>query len=98
MHAGGLRPVAREHDVACVVADTAGRWPHVEERTSDHRYVRLHGDAELYTSGYSDAALDAWAEKCRRWAADGEDVHVYFDNDVKGFAPHDAVRLLARVR
>jgi uncharacterized protein YecE (DUF72 family) len=87
----------REHDVACVVADTAGRWPHVEERTSDHRYVRLHGDAELYTSGYSDAALDSWAEKCRRWAADGEDVYVYFDNDAKGFAPHDAVRLLQRV-
>jgi uncharacterized protein YecE (DUF72 family) len=87
----------REHDVACVVADTAGRWPHVEERTSDHRYVRLHGDTELYTSGYSDAALDRWAEKCVAWAAGGEDVYVYFDNDAKGFAPHDAVRLIARV-
>jgi uncharacterized protein YecE (DUF72 family) len=87
----------REHHVACVVADTAGRWPHVEERTSDHRYVRLHGDTELYASGYSDGALDAWAEKCRGWAADGDDVHVYFDNDAKGHAPHDAVRLIERL-
>ena len=87
----------REHDVACVVADTAGRWPHAEERTSDHRYVRLHGDTELYASGYSDEALDAWAEKCRRWAADGEDVFVYFDNDARGHAPYDALRLIERV-
>ncbi|MDQ4053098.1 MAG: DUF72 domain-containing protein, partial [Actinomycetota bacterium] len=49
-----------------------------------------------YTSGYSRKALDGWAEKCRRWADDG-DVFVYFDNDAKGHAPHDAVELLTRV-
>ncbi len=43
----------RRHDVACVVADTAGRWPKVLEVTSDLVYVRLHGDRELYASGYS---------------------------------------------
>ncbi|MGE5720284.1 MAG: DUF72 domain-containing protein, partial [Nocardioidaceae bacterium] len=48
----------RAHDVALVVADTAGRWPLVEEATSDHMYVRLHGDLELYTSGYTPQALD----------------------------------------
>lgn len=87
----------REHDVAFVVADTAGRWPFVEEVTSDHVYVRLHGDAELYTSGYTAAALDRWAERVRGWASDGLDVHVYFDNDVKGRAPHDARALIARL-
>ena len=87
----------RAHDVAFVVADTAGRWPLVEEVTSDHMYVRLHGDAELYTSGYSAEALDRWAEKCRRWADAGPDVNVYFDNDAKGFAPHDAMALIDRV-
>jgi uncharacterized protein YecE (DUF72 family) len=86
------------HEVACVLADTAGRWPVLDRRTSDLRYVRLHGDRELYASGYTDAALDAWAQRCRRWAADGEDVFVYFDNDAKGYAPHDAVALLARLR
>ena len=53
----------REHDVACVLADTAGRWPKVDADTSDFRYVRLHGDKELYASGYGAAALDGWAEK-----------------------------------
>ena len=39
-----LLDLLREHDVALVVADTAGRWPLIEEPTSDHMYVRLHGD------------------------------------------------------
>jgi uncharacterized protein YecE (DUF72 family) len=86
----------RRHDIGCVVADTAGKWPMAEAVTSDFVYVRLHGDTELYASGYGDAALDRWAEKCRRWAEQG-DVFVYFDNDAKGFAPHDAVSLLGRL-
>lgn len=82
----------REHDIACVVADTAGRFPMAEARTSDLVYVRLHGETELYTSGYQDAALHRWAERCRAWAEEG-DVLVYFDNDAHGHAPHDAGRL-----
>jgi uncharacterized protein YecE (DUF72 family) len=90
--------VLRRHDVACVVADTAGRWPKVEQLTAqDLMYVRLHGDKELYTSGYTDESLDAWADKCRGWNAAGLDVFVYFDNDVKGFAPYDAMRLIERL-
>ncbi len=89
--------VLREHDVACVVADTARRFPRTEQDTSDFRYVRLHGDEELYASGYSAEALDRWAEKCRAWAAEG-DVFVYFDNDAKGYAPYDAMALVERLR
>jgi uncharacterized protein YecE (DUF72 family) len=37
--------------------------------TSDFVYVRLHGDTELYVSGYDDPALDAWAAKVRGWMA-----------------------------
>jgi uncharacterized protein YecE (DUF72 family) len=87
----------REHDVALVVADTAGKWPLIEEPTSDHVYVRLHGDKELYASGYSATALDRWATKCLHWADAGLDVFVYFDNDAKGYAPHDAMALIERV-
>lgn len=35
----------RRHRVALVVADTAGRWPLMEDVTPDLVYVRLHGDA-----------------------------------------------------
>ena len=86
----------QEHDVACVLADTAGRWPKVDADTSDFRYVRLHGDKELYASGYGDAALDAWADKVRGWVRQ-KDVFVYFDNDIKGYAPHDAQALIGRL-
>jgi uncharacterized protein YecE (DUF72 family) len=87
----------REHDIGCVVADTAGRWPMADAVTSDFVYVRLHGDTELYASGYGDKALEHWADRCRHWAGSG-DVYVYFDNDAKGFAPYDAVSLLDRLR
>jgi uncharacterized protein YecE (DUF72 family) len=59
----------REHDIGLVVADTAGRWPDLEDVTSDFVYVRLHGADELYVSGYTEDALDGWAVKIRRWSA-----------------------------
>lgn len=87
----------RAHDIGMVVADSAGTWPMFDEVTSDVAYVRLHGDQELYTSGYSEAALDHWAEKVRRWDAQGLDVFVYFDNDAKVHAPFDALALRERL-
>jgi uncharacterized protein YecE (DUF72 family) len=89
--------ILRRHEVATVLADTAGRWPRVDQDTGPVRYARLHGDQELYASGYTDRALDEWAERCRGWASGGQDVHVYFDNDMKGYAPHDAMRLIERL-
>ncbi|HEX6517008.1 MAG TPA: DUF72 domain-containing protein [Nocardioidaceae bacterium] len=100
-HTSFCSPVAyellREHDICLVVADTAGKFPLVEEVTSDFMYVRLHGESELYVSGYSDESLDRWARRCVGWADAGMDVFVYFDNDAKGFAPHDALALQAKV-
>lgn len=86
----------REHDIALVVADTAGKWPFLEDVTSGFVYVRLHGDEQLYVSGYTAAALDKWAEKIRAWAC-GVDVYVYFDNDAKVHAPFDAMSLAHRL-
>lgn len=86
--------VFARHDVAVVVADTAGKWPLVLDQTSSSlTYVRLHGDAELYASGYSDDALRMWAERIAGWRDSGRDVAVHFDNDVKVHAPYDASRL-----
>jgi uncharacterized protein YecE (DUF72 family) len=69
----------REHDIALVVADTAGKWPYVEEVTAGFMYLRLHGDVQLYTSGYTDEALDRWADRIRAWHA--------------GSQPQDAARV-----
>ncbi len=57
----------RRHGVALVVADIAGRWPFLEDVTADFVYVRLHGDEELYASGYGDAALQRWARRIHAW-------------------------------
>jgi uncharacterized protein YecE (DUF72 family) len=86
-----------ECDVALVVADSAGKWPRFEQAVGPLVYARLPGDTEIYASGYTDAALDRWAERLRGWTADGRDAFVYFDNDMKGYAPHDARRLIARL-
>lgn len=57
----------RKYNVAIVFADTAGKWPYLEDLTADFVYVRLHGDSELYVSGYGDDALDFWSERIKAW-------------------------------
>jgi uncharacterized protein YecE (DUF72 family) len=102
----------RRHDVALVCADTVA-WPRLMDVTADFVYCRLHGSEELYASGYDGDALDAWCDRVASWArgkepADADrigppadscarDVFVYFDNDTKVRAPHDAADLVARV-
>jgi uncharacterized protein YecE (DUF72 family) len=89
--------VLREHHIALVVADTAGKWPLIRDVTTDFAYVRLHGDKELYVSGYTDEALDAWAATVRTFAEGGRDVYVYFDNDAKVHAPFNAICLAEKL-
>lgn len=102
----------REYDIGLVVADTV-EWPLLMDVSSDFVYCRLHGSEQLYTSGYEDVALDAWAERVVTWARGEQpegrcahqgrvrvaprDVYVYFDNDAKVRAPFDAKGLRERV-
>ena len=89
--------ILRRYDVALVQADTAGTWPEFRDSTAGFRYVRLHGSTELYAGGYSDEELDAWAATVTPWLAAGQDTYVYFDNDIDGRAPFDAVGLSAQL-
>jgi uncharacterized protein YecE (DUF72 family) len=57
----------RENGAALVIAETARRWPMLEDVTADFMYIRLHGDKELYRSGYGDKALERWATRIRAW-------------------------------
>jgi uncharacterized protein YecE (DUF72 family) len=68
----------RKYKVALVVADAAGKWPYFEDVTADFMYLRLHGEQELYASGYTDAALDRWAARIDAWSNGGqpEDAHL----------------------
>jgi len=62
----------RRHGVALVVADSPGKWPYMEDVTSDFLYLRLHGEKELYASGYTDEALDRWAQRVNTWRSGAE--------------------------
>lgn len=61
----------RERGVALVASDSAD-WRRVEDVTAGFVYVRLHGSARTYASRYSDAELDDWATRVRRWAHGSE--------------------------
>jgi uncharacterized protein YecE (DUF72 family) len=95
-HDPSFLALLRRHRIAVVVADTAGKWPLLEELTTKFSYIRLHGEKELYASGYTEAALDRWAALIRGWSRQA-DVYCYFDNDVKVKAPFDAKRLIAKL-
>jgi uncharacterized protein YecE (DUF72 family) len=79
-----LFALLRRHGIAWVIADSAGRFPYAEDITSDFVYIRLHGDEELYKSGYSQAAIRRWAARIERWQG--------------GEEPRDAVRVGPRAR
>ncbi|UOQ88324.1 DUF72 domain-containing protein [Agromyces endophyticus] len=86
-----------QHGVASVTADTAGRYPRIDRVTAGFAYARLHGEEELYASGYDDTSLDRWAEWARGHLAAGRDAYLFFDNDVKVRAPFDAMALIERL-
>jgi uncharacterized protein YecE (DUF72 family) len=92
-----FREILTRHGVAAVLADSAGKFPVIDMDTDGFRYARLHGEKELYVSGYDDASLDRWAARVRGWLAEGKDAYVYFDNDVKVRAPVDAMGLIRRL-
>ena len=56
----------RRHGIALVVSDTPGKWLQLQDVTADFLYLRLHGARQLYASGYTPAALEAWARRIGR--------------------------------
>jgi hypothetical protein len=62
------------HQESGACSTSPGMWlaEYREDVTSDFLYLRLHGESELYTSGYTEEALDRWADRIRR-RADGEE-------------------------
>jgi uncharacterized protein YecE (DUF72 family) len=75
-HASFLVPefvkLLRRHNVALVIADTAGLLPYAEDITADFLYLRLHGPEEIYPKGYPAKALKNWAARIAAWSKGGE--------------------------
>lgn len=83
----------------------ASDWPEFHAPlvpTSQFIYLRRHGPGALYASGYDDEALDADLESIRHLSqssgsSTGRPVdtgYVFFNNDIHGFAPRDALRMI----
>jgi len=89
--------LARDHGCAIVFTDS-DKFPNIDENTADFNYARLLMASPDQPRGYSDPALDGWAEKARQWA-DGNrrDVFVFFINGAKERAPAAAGALLGRL-
>jgi uncharacterized protein YecE (DUF72 family) len=87
--------VLDRHGAAFCEHDLVARAP--PRVTGGFRYVRYHGTTGRYSGRYGAAALSAHARDYLDATARGEDVFVYFNNDVGGHAVRDALDLLALV-
>ena len=81
----------RQHGIALVIAETARKWPMLQDITGDFVYLRLHGDKKIYVSGYSDRSLDNWAERITAWQHGSEppDAHKVVAATPQGSRPRD---------
>jgi len=57
----------RKNRIGLVVADTVD-WPLLMDVTADFVYCRLHGNEQLYTSGYEAGAIEVWARRVVAWS------------------------------
>lgn len=81
-------------DVALCVSDHHDA-PSPRIQTASFMYLRGHGPEGRYDGTYDDQTLDLWADQIADWRRVG-DVYAYFDNDIGGGAPADALRLRER--
>jgi uncharacterized protein YecE (DUF72 family) len=103
--------IAREHGVAVVIAGDS-EFPLIADLTAPFVYARIMGTRAEEPAGYAAAALDAWAERARRWASgaaadlemlappgDGapRDVFVYVISGAKERNPAAAMALIERL-
>ena len=80
------------HDAAFCIYHIAGRRSPIEVAGS-FAYVRLHGPGDAYEGSYDGRTLFGWVRRFRRWRDEGRDVYCFLDNDEKGYAALDAMRL-----
>ena len=85
--------VLKRNNAALCIHDLGGKQSPMEI-TASFAYVRFHGPtAAKYSGSYSDAQLDEWAERFNGWRRKLKGIYAYFNNDVGGCAPRNALKL-----
>jgi uncharacterized protein YecE (DUF72 family) len=84
--------VLAQHRAALCLFELGGHAAPIEV-TADFTYIRLHGPGGPYQGNYSDKDLAVWAERMTDWRTHRISSYCYFDNDDRGYAPRNALRL-----
>ena len=87
-----IQTLMKRRGVALCLHDMAGS---ATERRSEGPfiYVRFHGASSRYGGSYGEDRLERWAVWLNEQRARGCDVYAYFNNDVGGHAPRNALTL-----
>jgi uncharacterized protein YecE (DUF72 family) len=97
-YADDVYELLERQDVAICLHDMPGSATG-RRRVGPFVYVRFHGASGRYDGSYGEDRLHSWAGWLVEQVESGADVYAYFNNDVGGHAPRDAVilrRLLGR--
>ena len=84
--------LCRQHNAALCMAD----YPEFlieTPLTADFVYLRRHGHSGTYTGRYDLQELQRDARRIRDYQASGRDLYIYFNNDIGGYAPQNALEL-----
>jgi uncharacterized protein YecE (DUF72 family) len=87
-----IRRVMEERGIALCLHDMPGSATE-RARVGPFVYVRFHGAGAKYGGGYPEDRLRDWAGWLNAERDAGCDVYAYFNNDIGGHAPRDAVTL-----
>jgi uncharacterized protein YecE (DUF72 family) len=88
----GIVKLLRRHRVALCLHDMPGSATG-REPSGPFVYLRFHGATGKYGGSYADDQLRSWAQWLDDRRAEGCDVYAYFNNDVGGHAPRNALTL-----
>jgi uncharacterized protein YecE (DUF72 family) len=84
--------LCRENDIAVVFGDD-DEFPCIDADTASFAYARLQRMKEEVATGYDEKALDAFADRARRWQSQGKDAYIFMINGAKVRAPAAALAL-----
>ena len=90
-YAEAVLSVMQKAGVAMCLHDMTGSSS-PRQRVGPFIYARFHG-TQRYGGRYDDQTLAEWADWLAGELERGVDVYAYFNNDIGGHAPRDAVRL-----
>ena len=91
-YADGVSALLEEYRVARCLHDMKGSATGME-RVGPFVYVRFHGAEGTYSGAYPEQRLERWADWLLEQRRAGIKVFAYFNNDIGGHAPRDAMTL-----